>query len=165
MLYICVCVFTPPQVWRHNWMAEKCWKINQRHQRHGKERIKHFSSTFLPLPSFSAPLLSLLALQQFGAQDEQSVPLQIRSAGGWQEYTLGPQTKSILDLTFCSWCSKIDCTGGIGRYQTNNWFINLLWAVRNTLLPSAATTCCSWKYNTLLLHAEEIMIYAESAAI
>lgn len=37
---------------------EKCWKINQRHPRQGEERIKHFSTTFVPPAFFACPLAS-----------------------------------------------------------------------------------------------------------
>lgn len=87
-------------------------KINQRHPRQGKERIKHFCSTF----SLLCPLLSLLALQQVGARDEQSVPLQIR--WGLQSL-LGSFSDKIL-LNLLTW---IDCTGVL-CYQTNNWLRN-----------------------------------------
>ena len=40
-----------------------------------KDRERRESNTFLLLFLFFCPLLSLLALQQFGARDEQSVPL------------------------------------------------------------------------------------------
>ncbi len=109
MLYVCVCVC----VFSHCLRSEDTigWQRNaEKLTRDTKDRERRESNTFL-LFYFPCPLLSLLALQQLGARDEQSVPLQTGSAGGCKVYCslrqkhTGPNSLlMMIELTVLEYC-------------------------------------------------------------